>query len=208
MENIKDLKRNDGRKIQRGAETKERIKDAFITLYANRPIEKISIKMITDLAGLNRCTFYLHFTDIYDLREQIEREFFELIRDKVQGALKELFQHGDLMNALPSIDFYKEHKKYLEVLLCSYGKSHLGETMKQEVKESIRKMIQLGSGHDNTFTEYALEYFTSAMLGVLIYWIKQDMQLPMKSLSEFMTDITEMGSVPYLLKSVGIENLK
>ena len=37
-------------------------------------------------------------------------EFFELIEDKVQEAIKELFQHGDLGKALPSIGFYKEHK--------------------------------------------------------------------------------------------------
>lgn len=202
MENIKTVNKNSS-----GKETEGKIKDAFITLYKNSPIEKISIKMITDLAGLSRYTFYIHFMDIYDLREQIEKEFFELIRGKVLGSLKELFQHGDLANALPNMEFYKEHKKHLEVLLCTYGKSHLGEMMKQEVKENIRKMIQPGNGHENTLTEFALEYYTSAMLGVLILWIKQDMQIPMKSLGAFMTEISETGPVPYLLKSVGLSNI-
>lgn len=61
MGNDQDRSGIAGGKIQQGAETAERIKDAFITLYGNAPIEKISIKMITDLACLNRCTFYIHF---------------------------------------------------------------------------------------------------------------------------------------------------
>lgn len=73
-------------------------------------------------------------------------------------------------------------------------------------KERYSQEIQLERGSDDALTEYALEYFASAMLGVLIHWIKQDMQLPMKSLSQFMSDITEMGSVPYLQKSAGIVN--
>ena len=31
------------------------------------PIDKISIKTLTDICGLNRQTFYYHFKDIYDL---------------------------------------------------------------------------------------------------------------------------------------------
>jgi len=119
-----------------------------------------------------------------------------------------VFQHGDLASALPDMAFYKEHKKYLDVLLCTYGKSHLGEMMKQEINEGIRKRIQLGNGDENTFSEYALEHYTSAMLGVLIHWIKQDMQPPMEFVCNFMVDISKIGFVPYLLKNVGMTNQK
>lgn len=204
MKNFEDS--NKKLKINQGSEIEERIKNAFIALHEDRPIEKISIKMITDLAGLNRGTFYIHFIDIYDLREKIEREFFELIKEKVEGALVALFQHGALMEALPDMDFYNEHKKYLQVLLCGFGKSQLGEMMKQEVKKSIQKNITLSHEEDNIFTDYALEYLTSAMLGVLIHWIKHDMQPPMESLGKFITDITDMGSVSYLLKSVSLSS--
>ncbi len=43
-------------------------------LYAQKPIEKISIKEITELAGYNRGTFYLYYNDVYDLLHQIEEE--------------------------------------------------------------------------------------------------------------------------------------
>lgn len=48
-------------------QTKACLREAFWTLYTKKPIEKISIKEITDLAGYNRGTFYLYYKDVYDL---------------------------------------------------------------------------------------------------------------------------------------------
>ena len=53
-------------------QTKANLRSAFWTLYTRKPIEKISIKEITDLAGYNRGTFYLYYNDVYDLFSQIE----------------------------------------------------------------------------------------------------------------------------------------
>ena len=41
-------------------QAKNNLRIAFWSLYAQKPIEKISIKEITELAGYNRGTFYLY----------------------------------------------------------------------------------------------------------------------------------------------------
>lgn len=38
-------------------QTKDKLRSAFWTLYSSKPIDKITIKEITDLAGYNRGTF-------------------------------------------------------------------------------------------------------------------------------------------------------
>ena len=45
-------------------QTKADIKEAFWRLYAAKPIEKITVGEVCDLAGYNRGTFYLHFHDL------------------------------------------------------------------------------------------------------------------------------------------------
>ena len=47
--------------------TKQELSAALKTLMSQKPLEKISIREITDLCGLRRETFYYHFADIYDL---------------------------------------------------------------------------------------------------------------------------------------------
>ena len=52
-------------------------------LAATRPIDKITIKEITDRAGVIRPTFYNHFQDKYELLEWIvENELIGPARDR------------------------------------------------------------------------------------------------------------------------------
>ena len=55
-------------------QTVKRLKEAFWQLYETKPIEKISVRQITELAGYNHATFYLYFSSVRDVREQIEAE--------------------------------------------------------------------------------------------------------------------------------------
>ena len=48
--------------------------DSFKELAQIKPVEKITIKEITDKAGVIRPTFYNHFQDKYELLEWIIRE--------------------------------------------------------------------------------------------------------------------------------------
>lgn len=54
--------------------TKRSIINAFIDLRAKKPLEKITVKEISELAYINKATFYSHYHDIYDLSEQLEEE--------------------------------------------------------------------------------------------------------------------------------------
>lgn len=54
--------------------TRKSIINAFIELRARKPLEKISIKELSELAYINKATFYAHYSDIYDLAEQLENE--------------------------------------------------------------------------------------------------------------------------------------
>lgn len=46
----------------------------FAILQSAKPLEKITIIELSDLAFVNKATFYTHYIDIYDLAEQLENE--------------------------------------------------------------------------------------------------------------------------------------
>ena len=62
-------------------------------LTENHPIEKITIKEITDKAGVIRPTFYNHFQDKYELLEWI-------IKTELLEPLQPLIQNGMVKQAL------------------------------------------------------------------------------------------------------------
>lgn len=66
--------------------TRAAIKEAFLALRSEKPLEKITIKELCRLAQINKSTFYSHYDDIFDLENTIEVETIQVIlRDIAQG---------------------------------------------------------------------------------------------------------------------------
>ncbi len=73
--------------------TKEDITLAFWKIYAEKKIEKISVRELCQKAGYNRSTFYSYYKDIYDL--------FDKETDKMISLVKEEFHKiNDITNLL------------------------------------------------------------------------------------------------------------
>ena len=69
-------------------DTARLLADSFKELACRRPVEKITIKEITDRAGVIRPTFYNHFQDKYELLEWIiSQDLIEPIRPFVRSGL-------------------------------------------------------------------------------------------------------------------------
>ena len=56
------------------AYTKKAIKNSFLKLLNDRPLNQVTVKAIVEDCGINRNTFYYHFTDIPSLATEIITE--------------------------------------------------------------------------------------------------------------------------------------
>lgn len=54
--------------------TNRNIINAFLKLRSHKPIEKITIRELSETAGIHKATFYLHYHDIYELSEMLEQK--------------------------------------------------------------------------------------------------------------------------------------
>lgn len=64
------MKKMDARKRY----TQMALKQSFLTLLKDKPVNKITVKEVCELAQLNRATFYAHYSDCFALMEAIENE--------------------------------------------------------------------------------------------------------------------------------------
>ena len=78
---------------QRVRVTRMLIRRSFLELLKQKPIQNISVREICEDAGINRGTFYSHYTDIYDLLHKIEEE---MLRD-FESALSPLLSDTCLL---------------------------------------------------------------------------------------------------------------
>lgn len=52
--------------------TEQRLYQALITLLQQKSLREITVRELTELAGISRGTFYFHYADIYALMDQME----------------------------------------------------------------------------------------------------------------------------------------
>lgn len=71
--------------------TKQAIRDGFLRLLAEKPIEKISVTEICREADINRGTFYAHYSDPYELKRSLEDQLSDALAQRLQeSGLKRL----------------------------------------------------------------------------------------------------------------------
>ena len=57
--------------------TQRILKESLLALLKDKPINKITVKELCQLAELNRATFYAHYSDCFALLDSIEEELLE-----------------------------------------------------------------------------------------------------------------------------------
>ena len=92
--------------------TRRVIKESFLSLLREKPVNRITVKEVCQLAELNRATFYAHYSDCFALLESIEQELLDAFRESLQlidgfdvsALISALYamveQHGDVCRVL------------------------------------------------------------------------------------------------------------
>ena len=81
-------KSEDNRRDHRVRVTKMLIRRAFTDLLRQKPLQSISVRELCSKAGINRSTFYAHYSDVYDLLNQIEEEMLAELRVALEPLLR------------------------------------------------------------------------------------------------------------------------
>ena len=78
---------------RRVRKTRRQLRECLITLLKEKKVQDITVRELTDMADLNRGTFYLHYKDVFDLLEKTEAElqedFNQLVRKHDAVDLKQ-----------------------------------------------------------------------------------------------------------------------
>lgn len=183
---------------QRAIKTKERIRDAFFELYTEKKIEHISIKEIAEKAQMNRSTFYAYYKDIYDLLEKSEDELIEELVIKLKDIVIMLLRGEDIEPFLPPLKFYQHYSKFLRVLLGANGDPNFVHKMKKIIKKTLKDLLQKENTPPIENFEYVMEYISSAQIGIISFWLSNDMALPVAELGDLIRRITLNGPIGFL----------
>ena len=183
--------------IEKNRKTKELIQTSFMQILENKPFESITVGEITKQAQINRGTFYLHFTDKFDLLDQIEQQLFEDIGnhiDELQSnySSTQTFEKGQEQLASTLFSTIKTHSPLLKIFLSDHGRAGFHLRFRAAFSAKVRVNLEKNESFTaslNVPMEYFLAFITSAFLGLIEQWVQNNLDKTPQEMTALYIDI-------------------
>ena len=161
--------KKEDRRVRR---TKKLLTQALTQLLQEKQINEITVKELTDLADMNRGTFYLYYKDMFDMLEKIEDGMFEAL-----DAIVSLHEHDDVSQQTKPIlldlfRFIEDNQEMCRVLLSPHGDMNFLHRLNEVVREKCLKAwpdIRKEKGEANFDYHYSFVVFGCA--GIIRAWV-------------------------------------
>lgn len=167
---------------RRVVRTRRNIRQAFTSLIMEKEYSKITVSDIAARAGINRRTFYLHYSSVDEVLQEVERDLVDRVRT---------FQdYVDLLD--PTCDcsmmFYRltavmnENFAFLERILQTEAYHIFFNRLKSIWRDSLmqRYTPELRMSRE----EFALqaEFFTAGILSMYACWMSEHSKISLEEL--------------------------
>lgn len=158
--------------------TRRLFRQALTELLQTKPLQNITVKELCLRAGVNRGTFYSHYTDIFALMEQIEGEVSEELAATLEEFTSRNPQSSPFSIYASILQFFRNNSDICAVLLSGYGDRSFLEKLFQAGRESCMSVYgKLYPGASREKMEIFYSFVSSGCIGLLRYWIDSGMAL-------------------------------
>lgn len=171
--------------------TKMAIQKSFMELIKQKPFSRITLKEVCELAEINHSTFYRHYKDIFDWKEQLETSCMEQLKTFLND-----FDKTDMRSILLSqLKHYQSNKELYTIMASDYFESTIMErlctTILDYAEAKVQKMFSKTYDVKHQWDYY---YIICGVVGVIRCWTADGMKEPpeyvveyiMKNISLFM----------------------
>jgi len=149
--------------------TKKRILDAFIEAAHEKGVQRVTVRDVTNIAEINRSTFYQYYIDIKDLIEQYENTLLEQVlssfeafsQNKTFDVEKDLFKMA--------LHIFQHFGDEVYFLLGDQGDPAFQHKLRSFLMPIFKKYFFSDAAEIPNF-EYILAFTMSAINGTLTHW--------------------------------------
>jgi AcrR family transcriptional regulator len=173
--------------------TRHMLKEAFLELMGEIGLSKITVENLTKKAFVSRNTFYLHYTDKFDLLDKLENE--------VLGGLKEIVKHlpfdemkanGFANDASISVirrvfEYVKENSRFFLLIMSNNGSPafmhKLGETIRSVMLyKNMEKKLKIPE-------RYMIAVIVGIQTNIIGEWLRGGMKETPDELANIVTTV-------------------
>ena len=153
--------------------TKKKIREEFIKILNERPLNKITVKDIASACDINRNTFYYYYTDIYAILSEIFQTELQIVIDEYNDTLswEESFIVATKFSLQNKTAIYHVYNSMQKEELEDYLFNVSGHVMNRYV-EKVSDGISASSGDKKLIASF----YQCALTEMVLRWIASGMK--------------------------------
>ena len=172
---------------RRVRKTRMQLRAGLTQLMRQKPIKDITVRELAQLVDINRCTFYLHYRDIYDMVEQVEQEVFEEFEALVLAHPSSELEHKPLAILLDLYVFFASNADLCAAFLGGNGDMSFFNKLISLLRERVFEFWRQERKKDPEQFDYFFSFIASGCIGMIREWFSRDM----RETPEQMAEMTE-----------------
>ena len=162
------------------------VRKAFDELVLDSSYREISITDLTEKAGINRKTFYLHYTSLDDLVEEVEEEVTKDILSQIGSYAEAL----DLKGCITSFYQYMEScNKVQKKLMCDESYTFFYNA----VTDNVLKSDEFSKFFTKTKYPTIVRSYTKCITSIYKDWLSSGKKVDFNVLTEIASGLVEKG---------------
>lgn len=158
-----------------GTSTKEAFAAALKQMMAVKPMDKITVKDLVEICGVNRQTFYYHFDDVYDLLEWVFEEDASHVLPK-----KIVYDHWR-EDVMVFFEYLYHNSTFAINVYNSNSRLYMLRFLKERLQSCIRGFAEIACENrniDRQDFEFVVEFYANGIIGLISQWLDLGMKLP------------------------------
>jgi AcrR family transcriptional regulator len=167
--------------------TKMRIREAFFQCLREKPVSRITVKELCDIAEINRATFYTHYRDPFDLLEKLEEETLAGLRRMVS----EREFHGEDGLLLTMLQGMQSEKSETGLLASRNGDPNFGARISALFYETYLPRLEKQLPGCTDAQRHAIyRFITGGCANLLTDWVNRGMREKPEEVAKQMKELT------------------
>ena len=166
--------------------TQSSLRQALVSLLAEKPYDSIVVKEILDRANVGRSTFYMHFRDKDDLLVSGIHEMIGPVESPTPVSSGKPY-HRLLWFSLPVFQHHHRHAHAWGDRIGARGRAILHEHLRQVLAKRISGMVKkeprgTRNAPGQIPADLLSQYVASTFVLVLNWWLDRKMPMPPKQI--------------------------
>ncbi|MFD1849808.1 TetR/AcrR family transcriptional regulator [Oceanobacillus bengalensis] len=168
------------------------LKDSLMKLLKEKQISTITVKEICELADINRSTFYSHFSDQFDLLNQIEEEIIEDMNSYLSQYNFDK-EEESLQMIEKILEYIISKHDICQTLLNENGDAAFQKRVMIVAQRFLMKNWKAVNNINEDISEYLSTFLISGSIHVIKSWLDHGMDKAPKEMAEIINNFTNKG---------------